>query len=448
MSYVTAVPEAIQGAAQNLAGIRDSLARAVATAGPTTGIAAAAEDEISVALAALFGSAGQQFQLASAQAQAFHAEFETLLSGGAAAYVAAEAANAGQLLTDAANGISVAAPAAAVPAQVTQTFDLLGGLLDVEIEQTGGILVTIGTPGINLPAVHVPPINLSAFSLPQITIPPINIPAGTTPANVMLSGFNLPQITIPSINIPAGSTPPGVTVGSFSLPQITTPTIAVPPITLPAVTVPGFNLPSIGVPTIGFPSIQFPDLDVMGNNQTLVTIGGLGPLLPGPITVNLENFDIVASLGLNTPGYINAFNIPPITVGGFTVPPIGLSGFNIPGLTIPPINLGQFTLPQVSWPGFATAPLTIPPIGVGNFTLPQLSWPGFATPPLTIPPIGLGAFSLPDVLVPNIAIEPLVIGQFQIPPATSYLSTAAASVNAFISELEFIGSSLTGVGTT
>ncbi|MCV7441262.1 hypothetical protein AWB91_14760 [Mycobacterium paraense] len=444
MSYVTTVPEAVQGAAEDLAGIRASLAQAAATAGPTTGIAAAAQDEVSVALAALFGSAGQQFQALSAQARAFQAEFESLLSGGAAAYAAAEATNAGQLLTDAANGVSLAAPAAAVPAQVTQSINLLGGIINLQIEQTGGILVSIGTPGILLPAVHVPPINLSAFSLPQITIPPISIPAGTTPANVMLSAFNLPQITLPSINIPAGSTPPGVTVGSFSLPQITTPTIAVPPITLPSVTVPGFNLPSIGIPTIGFPSIQFPDLAVMGNNQTLVTIGGLGPLIPGPITVNLENFDIVASLGLNTPGYINAFNIPPISIGGFTLPPIGLSGFNIPGLTIPPINLGQFTLPQVSWPGFATAPLTIPPIGVGNFTLPQLSWPGFATPPLTIPPIGLGAFSLPDVLIPNIAIEPLVIGQFQIPPVTSYISTAAANVNAFVSELEFVGGSLIG----
>jgi hypothetical protein len=363
------------------------------------------------------------------------------------------------------------AAATALPAAATQSFNLLGGLVNVEVQAAGGLLVTIGTPGINLPPVHIPPINLSAFDLPQITLPPINIPAGTTPPNVMLSSFSLPQITLPpisipggttppnvmlspfslpqitlpSINIPAGQTPPGITVGSFSLPEITTPTITVPPINLPAVTVPGFNLPSIGIPRIGFPQIQFPDLFVGGNNQTLVTIDG-GALLP-LVSVNLQTFDITASLGFNTPGFINAFDIPPISIGGFNIPSIGLASFDIPSLSIPPINLGQFALPQISWPGFATAPLTIPPIGIGNFTLPQLSWPGFATPPLTVPPIGLGAFSLPDIEVPSIVVGSQVLGQFEIPPLTRAFSTLVADVNGFVSNVENVGGALVGALT-
>src|SRR5947209_6739048 len=176
MSYVITVPEVVQGAAQDLAGIRASLTEAAATAGATTGIAAPAGDEVSIAIASLFGSAGQQFQALNAQAQAFHAEFESLLSAGAAAYVSAEAANAGQVLSSAVTGggqVAAAAPAAAVPAATYRTFNLFNNLLDINIG-TGGIQFTISTPGVILPAVHIPPISVAPFNLPQLTIPPIN----------------------------------------------------------------------------------------------------------------------------------------------------------------------------------------------------------------------------------------------------------------------------------
>ncbi|OBG30733.1 PE family protein [Mycobacterium sp. E3198] len=97
MSYLVAMPDRVQGAAQELAGIRSSLAEAAAAAaGPTTGIATAAQDEVSIAVASLFGNFGGQFQALSAQAQAFHAEFVSLLNAGAGAYLGTEAANAGQ----------------------------------------------------------------------------------------------------------------------------------------------------------------------------------------------------------------------------------------------------------------------------------------------------------------------------------------------------------------
>ena len=101
MSYVITEPELVQGAAQDLAGIHSSLAEVAKTAaGPTTGIVAAAQDEVSAAAASFFGNFGEEFQVLNAQAQAFHAEFENLLSSGAAAYVRAEAVNAEQVLTN------------------------------------------------------------------------------------------------------------------------------------------------------------------------------------------------------------------------------------------------------------------------------------------------------------------------------------------------------------
>jgi hypothetical protein len=97
MSFVIATPELVESAAQDLAGIRSSLAEAAASAaGPTTGIATAASDEVSVAIASMFGNFGQEFQALSAQAQAFHQQFVSLMNAGAGAYVSAEAANAAQ----------------------------------------------------------------------------------------------------------------------------------------------------------------------------------------------------------------------------------------------------------------------------------------------------------------------------------------------------------------
>ncbi len=97
MSFVIATPDLVESAATNLAGIRSSLAEAAASAaGPTTGIATAAQDEVSVAIASMFGNFGQQFQAVSAQAQAFHQEFVSLMNAGAGAYAGAETANAAQ----------------------------------------------------------------------------------------------------------------------------------------------------------------------------------------------------------------------------------------------------------------------------------------------------------------------------------------------------------------
>lgn len=127
MSFVVAIPEMVQSAAQDLARVGSSLAEATATvAAPTTGIIAAAEDEVSAAIASLFGDFGQQYQALSAQAQAFHGQFVNLVNASAGAYVSAEVANVQQTLLG-----EISAPGRALGGEllgaVGQRFGALNG---------------------------------------------------------------------------------------------------------------------------------------------------------------------------------------------------------------------------------------------------------------------------------------------------------------------------------
>lgn len=98
-SYVIAAPEAIALASGDLTGIGEAIKGAAAAAAPsTTGIIAAASDEVSAAIAGLFGSYAREFQALSAQTTTlFHAGFVRALSTAGAAYAAAEAANTSPL---------------------------------------------------------------------------------------------------------------------------------------------------------------------------------------------------------------------------------------------------------------------------------------------------------------------------------------------------------------
>ncbi len=100
MSFVSVVPAVVGASASQLARIGAALgdANAVAAA-PTTGVLAAAEDEVSAAIAALFSSHGQQFQALNAQAAALHSQFVQTMSDASTVYAATEAANAGPLQT-------------------------------------------------------------------------------------------------------------------------------------------------------------------------------------------------------------------------------------------------------------------------------------------------------------------------------------------------------------
>ncbi|WP_459758582.1 PE family protein, partial [Mycobacterium riyadhense] len=100
MSFVFTMPELLGTAAMDLAGLGSTLSTANAVAAATTTeILAAAEDEVSVAIAALFSGHAQGYQAASAQAAVFHTEFVQALTAGASAYSSAEAAQQALLNT-------------------------------------------------------------------------------------------------------------------------------------------------------------------------------------------------------------------------------------------------------------------------------------------------------------------------------------------------------------
>ncbi|WP_191499541.1 PE family protein, partial [Mycobacterium simulans] len=93
MSFLIADLEMVAAAATDLEGIGSAVSAANA-AGPTTGIAAAAADEVSAAIAALFGTYAQEYRAVSTQAAAFHAQFLRSLTAGTGRYANAEAVNA------------------------------------------------------------------------------------------------------------------------------------------------------------------------------------------------------------------------------------------------------------------------------------------------------------------------------------------------------------------
>jgi len=94
MTSLITEPQLVESAAANVTEIRSAIGVAkAAAAGPTTGVAAAAADEVSAATARLFGAYAQEYQAVLAKAAAFHEEFAAALASAGNAYTAAEAAN-------------------------------------------------------------------------------------------------------------------------------------------------------------------------------------------------------------------------------------------------------------------------------------------------------------------------------------------------------------------
>src|SRR5271166_1573235 len=114
MSYVLTAPAALAAAATDVDGIASALSEAnAAAAGRTSGLLAAADDEVSQAIAELFGAYGQEYQDVLRQAAAFHSEFTRALGAAGTAYSQAEAANVTVLNA----GVSNAAAAINAPMQ-------------------------------------------------------------------------------------------------------------------------------------------------------------------------------------------------------------------------------------------------------------------------------------------------------------------------------------------
>src|SRR6516165_4742486 len=95
MSHLFTAPEALASTAADVGGIGSAISTAGSNAsGPTTGLLAAAQDEVSAAIANLFGGYGREYQAALARSAIFHSQFAQTLAGAGSAYAEAEAGNA------------------------------------------------------------------------------------------------------------------------------------------------------------------------------------------------------------------------------------------------------------------------------------------------------------------------------------------------------------------
>ncbi|SOJ56404.1 Triacylglycerol lipase [Mycobacterium simulans] len=190
-SYVIAVPEALTAASGDLTGIGEAIKRAAAAAAPpTTGILAAAGDEVSAALASLFGSYAQEFQTLTAQTAQLQAQFARALSAAAAEYAAAEAANVSPLraLLQPAESL-IGGPLFGGAAATSPEIATLGALLNSATNAVGlgGVLnfpstVAVTAPGTNgVTGVRI------GFSFLQIPVGPTSF-----------LGIPIPQFSYPA----------------------------------------------------------------------------------------------------------------------------------------------------------------------------------------------------------------------------------------------------------
>lgn len=143
MAYVIAEPQLLWSAAAEIEGIGSAISAANAAAtGPTSGLLAAAGDEVSAAIANLFGAYGRQYQAVVAQFEAFHTQFQQKLAAAGNAYVQTEAAiSTGLQNLPGAPSASGAAPnAASIPPFSANLTSLFVGPTGVPIPSLGYVL--------------------------------------------------------------------------------------------------------------------------------------------------------------------------------------------------------------------------------------------------------------------------------------------------------------------
>jgi len=148
MAYVTTQPAAISAAATQLEGIGNSFAtESAAAATPTTAIAPAASDEVSILQSGVFSTYGQLYQTVSAQAQTIHQQFVNLLQSSSGSYQETEAANQAGAAANSLSGASSAASSA-------QPTTITGFLSSITAFLSNGFGTGFG--GLNSSMVQVP----------------------------------------------------------------------------------------------------------------------------------------------------------------------------------------------------------------------------------------------------------------------------------------------------
>ncbi|OBK13632.1 PE domain-containing protein [Mycobacterium asiaticum] len=248
------VPDWITAAAADATEVASAIGAANAAAvAPTTGLVAAAEDEVSAAIAALFSAHGQGYQALSAQVATFQERFVQALTNASSAYAAAEAASAApletfegavtlfqqelqQFPTNVATGFNrlgyeifttiFGAPAGPpIPAGQTGTFTGTPSLFTrfeeallypvkplLSLSGLDNYIATPGNPLLQLLASDVPPLSWFIGNSPP---PFLNLLLGETVSYSTSNGMSIVQIT--PMN-PTGEYVVGIHGGAFIFP--------------------------------------------------------------------------------------------------------------------------------------------------------------------------------------------------------------------------------------
>ncbi|WP_264961130.1 PE family protein, partial [Mycobacterium kiyosense] len=159
MAFVTVAAAALDTATSDVAAIGNALGSAsAAAANPTTGVLAAAEDEVSALIASFFSGHGQQFQTLSSQVAAFNDQFVAALQAASASYATAEATGVVALQSFAADPVQGLLNVINAPTEALLYRPLIGNGANGtpgtgQAGQAGGILLgNGGGGGLNLPS--------------------------------------------------------------------------------------------------------------------------------------------------------------------------------------------------------------------------------------------------------------------------------------------------------
>ncbi|ORB87772.1 lipase [Mycobacterium kansasii] len=183
MSYVFAFPELMSGAATDVASIGSMVATAnQGMAAATTAVVAAAEDEVSEAIAAFFSAHGRDYLALSAQAAAFHERFVQALTGAAGAYATAEAAGAAPLATFEQAALGIQLEIQQISTTIASGFNSgLASLTSIP-----------GNPLLMLLASDIPPLSWVLGNSPP---PLLNLLLGQSVQYTTYQGMSVVQIT-------------------------------------------------------------------------------------------------------------------------------------------------------------------------------------------------------------------------------------------------------------
>lgn len=196
MSFVLAAPDALVGAASDLAGLGATISTAnAAAAPPTTGVLAAAADEVSTQIATLFCQHAAWYQQLSAQVSEFHQRFVQSLTAAANAYASTETSAARTLVN------AVIAPAGTVLGHPLIGAGWMAGGGAAGLIGTGAGLFGGGAAATQAAAALLAPAAITGAA----TAPAANIlaPLGTAIENTYLAvepwvayGFNLASYAV------------------------------------------------------------------------------------------------------------------------------------------------------------------------------------------------------------------------------------------------------------